>query len=213
MRKILNRVILRGASAVFWMLGASIDSARAGLLSEELVKTNCPGIYSNEKGQEIAVPFAIPTRASITHLTWYGAWLGSGARRQEVAPTLRRFNVRVLPDSPGGPGDVPLFSQIVVAKAQSTGQKMNPPIASGDAGDIIYRFDADISPSITVAAGTNWLSVIALHPAGAQWLWARSAMGPSELRWRVLSGSPQWTHDSNLGLTAFAIQGALLNQK
>jgi hypothetical protein len=184
--KIPSYVILSGASSVLLMLGAFTDSARAGVLCEESVKTNFPGIYSNEKGQEVAVPFSVPARASITHLTWYGFWWGSESRSGEAAMTLTQFIVRVLPESSGGPGDVPLFNQTITAKVQPTGQKMCLPGESGYDGNMIYRFDADTSPAIALAVGTNWLSIIALHPTTDQWLWARGAMGPSELRSRVL---------------------------
>ncbi len=211
--KIRSYSILNGAGSALLILGFFTGSAHAALLCEQSAKTNLPGIYSNEKGQEVAVPFSVPARASITHLTWYGFWWGSQSRSREAAMTLTQFIVRVLPESSGGPRDVPLFNQTITAKVQPTGQKMYLPGASGYDGNMIYRFDADTSPPVALAAGTNWLSIIALHPTTDQWLWARSAMGPSELRSRVLSRGPQWNPSSRQGLTAFAIHGDLLTNK
>ncbi len=205
--------ILSAAWSALLIVGSFTDCARAGLLCEESVKTNLSGIYSNEKGQEVAVPFSVPARASITHVTWYGFWWGSESRSREAAMTLTQFIVRVLPESSGGPGDVPLFSQTITAKVQPTGQRMYLPGESGYDGNTIYRFDADTSPAVALAAGTNWLSIIALHRTTDQWLWARSAMGPSELKSRILSRGPQWNPGSRQGLTAFAIQGDLLTDK
>jgi len=210
--KIQSYAILSVACSALLVLVASANPACGGLLYEESVKTNLHGIYSNEQGQEVAVPFSIPPRATITHLTWYGFWWGSETRSREAATRLPRFNVRVFADSSGGPGDTPLFDQTVTARVQPTGQKMYLPGASGYDGNMLQRFDANISPAIALPGGTNWLSVIALHPTTDQWLWARSAMGASALRSRALSRGPQWKLGTSQGLTAFAIHGVLQNE-
>ncbi len=211
--KIQSYSLVSIACSALLVLFASANYARSGLLCEESVKTNLPGIYSNEKGQEVAAPFILPAGATITHLTWYGFWWGSETISQKAATRLRRFNLRVFTHSPSGPGDTPLFEQTITAKVQPTGRKMYLPGASGYDGNMLQRFDADISPVLALPAGTNWLSVIALHPTTDQWLWARSAMGASALKSRVLSDGPQWKPGNRQGLTAFSIEGVLQKEK
>src|SRR3974390_1376438 len=111
--KIQSYAILSAVCSALLVLSAFADTARAALLCEEPVKTNLSGTYSNEKGQEVAIPFSVPAPATITHLTWYGFWWGSETRSREAATRLTRFNLRMFADSSGGPGESPLFNQTV----------------------------------------------------------------------------------------------------
>ncbi|MEI6197665.1 MAG: hypothetical protein WCS42_25405 [Verrucomicrobiota bacterium] len=176
-------------------------------LAQKPLRPDLPGIYSNAGGQEVAAAFALQARAVIKHVTWYGFWTDN---RWPGTNATTTFNLSLFPDASGAPGEARIANQSVTAKLQTSGQTLNQPGDKFLNGRIIYRFDADISPAISIAAGTNWLSISAPHPTSVQWLWARSAMGPSELQFRVLSRGQHWDSYTGQGQTAFAIDGVVV---
>ena len=212
--KLQHSSILTGACSAFFILGYVTCSARAGVLCEEPLRATLPGIYSNADGQQVAVPFSVAARASITHITWYGFWSGPEVESQKLAATSTEFNIRLFPDSSGEPGATPLFDKTIKAKVQVTKQKLNLPKNAGFDGRVIYRFDADILPVIPIDAGkTCFLSIIAPNSKAGQWLWARSALDSSRLKFRSLSRGVQWSQGTRQGQTAFTIEGNAVTGK
>lgn len=187
-------------------------SSQAQVLFESSLNTKLEGIFSNDKGQQVAARFPPTKIGETTHVTWYGYWSTPQVEVQQQAVTEAEFKIRFFSDSSGAPAATPLFDMTVKAKAQATQQRLGLPKESVHNGRVIFRYDADVPSGVPLdAAKPFWLSISA--SGIGQWLWAKSAVDSSSLKYRNSRKGLQWNERAVPGQTAFTIEGKLSGDK
>jgi hypothetical protein len=195
---VVHRLALALLALVPCRLAASVG---VGVVYEQKLGNTFEGIFSNTGGQEVADSFVVTSTVSISHVRWYGFYSCGWSPAAASVP----FTVSFFSDFFGSPGTVPLVSQVLMARPQSTGQRIVTPGLPLD-GSLIYQFDADLPAALTVKSGsTEWLSVAKVDSSTPQWLWARSSFAPNALAYHV--APERWTSSSGLGQTAFSLFG------
>jgi len=97
------------------------------------------------------------------------------------------FNVNFWPDSSGSPSAAPLFTEVLDATVQSTGQRINTPNSAFD-GNLIYRFETDLPVALTINERIPiGLSIIDVDSSTPQWLWPTSSPDHGQLAVRNTS--------------------------
>lgn len=193
-------------SAVLGLFVSCIGAAQAQVLFQAPLSTQLEGIYSIDKGQQIAARFTPTQSGSVTHVTWYGLWSNPAVEVKQLAARTARFNVRFFADAGGKPATSPLREMTLQAKVQATLHRLNLPKQPLFNGRVVYRFDADLSTGILLhKAQPVWLSISTSDTI--QWLWARSTTNVSIWKYRILSNGPQWNEKTSLGQPAFTLAG------
>ncbi len=180
--------------------------ATLGVLTEAFgrsVTNTVPGAFSNEGSQVIADSVLSSQPVEVRHLSWYGY------HQTELSASITslQFRLSFFQDNGGKPEATPVFTQVVNATVQSTGLRVRIPNDAYD-GRVLYRYDADLDSSFSVAANLRiWLSIRNISDA-YYWLWARSSFLPNDLAY---AGANDPWQTAQLGQMAFSLDASTVS--
>lgn len=144
--------------------GADLGSITSGSISD----------YQRNPANHVAAKFSITNSSSeIKAVSFYGLYFEGGA---DPGVTTDTFDLVFFTDGGNGPDSIiGSAQQSLVAERELTGQ-------DGVFGNPIYRYELNLSSSVTLSSGSYWLAISRNNPAapagtGGAWLWAGDHTG------------------------------------
>lgn len=184
--------------------------AKADMLYEQLGPApSVGGHYSNAGKIEVADDFSLSASATITGIKWYGYYAGPSFSTTEASLD---FSIAFFADDSGLPG-TEIARHTVSASFVDTGLLVTAPEPALLKDSVIYEFQANPFPDVSVAAGeTMWLSIMEADTSTPtvginQWLWCYHDVDSLSKGTRnLVTGGPWHISDGNL---AFELTGEI----
>lgn len=171
--------------AVVAMVGLSCSSATAAIIFNNGNPQTAPipaqgapfADAGNTSFTQALDNFTLPAgQNTIRDLHWWGIY-GSGIAN----PPVDQFAINIYNDNAGGPGTLNTAVGLINVVRTKTMQTIT--------GFTMYSYDAIVSPSITLTAGTNYWLGISNGSGGNSWAWVQSAnSGGNARQWSSASG-------------------------
>lgn len=149
--------------------GATIFDITSGSISD----------YQGGPLNHVAAKFILSNSSSeLKAVSFYGFYFGGGDNSLTVTTDV--FDVAILTDSGNGPG-------ALIGSAQTSLSATRFVTGSTAAGYGIYRYDLNLSSSVTLPANNYWIGISRDQPGaplgtGATWCWAGDHTGVPALQ-------------------------------